>query len=166
MKLLFIVATSHILSFSSFMELDIKRQEAYIYQVSDLRPSVEINIRDKKLPNLNSKKLDSYIKNTSILAYSLYFEPDYYSAVGDFELDYSIVLSKENEIIGSNIRVFQKGCAHKDEEQSNIYESTKEAIADGCDVDADVSWTAYLYLDRHGKIISRYSDDYFQWTGW
>ncbi len=166
MNLLTIFALSHFITFNDFSMLSLDDQYSYLDENIDSKSQIVTEVRSEK--DLNPRYANLYHDSKKQVA-ELYFEANYYSSVGEFQLTYSILHSSDNKVLGFGIKVFQAGCMFAEDDLRNgsphHYNTKKEAESDSCSTDADISWTTYLVFDRDANLIESLSDDYFEWTG-
>ncbi len=134
-----------------------------------MTPKGYVFSKDDKTPSPMKKLIADYyvkfVKTESELSDEVY--DDIYGQIGSptFELDF--YFSKDKKILGSQLRITQRGCSHLDAEgelteQTTHYETEKEANKNGC-FDNDVSWTGWSIRDENAKEI--YTNGYMEWTG-
>lgn len=154
-----------------------KKSEKINY-ISGNLGDIEISLDDGSIKGsrLSLPRLEIVKKNIEVIYKNLLLfetdldtdvEDEYYGLVGDLQKSAELFFSEDNHFLGAQIKYFQLGCSHLDEndeyfEAGGHYKDISEAEKNNC-FEEDVSWTGYSIIDQQFKELE-YSD-YMEWTG-
>jgi hypothetical protein len=103
----------------------------------------------------------NFVRNMEATNLDTEVHDEWYSTVGEAEIEIQFLYSDEKIIIGAHLVYFQTGCSNE-EIQGNHYNSYEQASQADC-YDNDISWSGYSYRDEQGRELD-YSG-YMEWTG-
>lgn len=159
---------ANVLTFENWKSLSADDQEALIDGVDiekysnlnliEISESGALSLVSDPAVRAFAEKMDSFMK-----ANSNFEIEDEHSRVGDVDLRFLTVLLLDGRAVGGAVGYFQQGC-DLEEDNYQYFDTREEAIAAGCDVDADVSWQAHGVFN-HELEPYRY-DSYMEWTGY